>query len=105
MKRIIFVWALCLIVSLGSFGVLMFEDRTLGVSLPYSVPVAFASMLALAAALLTVSQVLLARRPVQIIQEAPPAERVKSRQPPRRVIEGIVLLDFSGMVAFNGQGV
>ena len=105
MKRIIFVWAVCLIVSLGSFGVLMFEDRHLGVPLPYSVPVAFASMLALATTLLAVSQMLLARRPVQIIQEARPVERVKSRQSPRRVAEGIVLLDFSGMVAFSGQSV
>jgi hypothetical protein len=104
MKRIAFVWALCLFVSAGTFGVLMVEDRHLGVPLPYSVPVAFATMLVLAGALLALSQALLARRPVQIVQAVQPAER-KSRQPRRRVAEGVVLLDFSGMVAFSGQGV
>jgi Na+-transporting methylmalonyl-CoA/oxaloacetate decarboxylase gamma subunit len=45
MKRVLFVWVLCAMMSLGSFGVLLAEDLRLGLPLPYSMPLAFAAML------------------------------------------------------------
>lgn len=48
MKRVLFVWVLCSLISLASFGVLLAEDLRLGVPLPYSMPLAFAAMLTVA---------------------------------------------------------
>ncbi len=45
MKRVLFVWILSLAASAGSFGVLLAEDRKLGLPLPYTVPLAFLAML------------------------------------------------------------
>jgi hypothetical protein len=45
MKRVLIVWILCLAASAGSFGVLLVEDRKLGLPLPYTLPLAFLGML------------------------------------------------------------
>jgi hypothetical protein len=107
MRRITAVWGVCSLLLVGSFGVLMIVDRRAGIALPYSVPVAFAVTLLAAAALFTLGQALLARRPVR--QVVPPirsakasAERtiVARRRP--HAPEGVVLLDLSSL-AFGGQ--
>jgi hypothetical protein len=103
MKRIIVVWIVCCGLTAGSFAILVLEDRSLGVPLPYSVPMAFASMLAMASALLAVAQKLWARRPVRIIQVVPPPAVAPERRRPGRAAEGVVLLDVSGTVAFSRQ--
>ena len=107
MRRIAAVWAVCSLLLIGSFGVLMIVDRRAGIALPYSVPLAFAITLAAASALFTLGQALFARRPVR--QAAPPlrsakpsAERTIVARRPRTAPEGVVLLDLSSL-AFGGQ--
>jgi hypothetical protein len=104
MKRIAAVWAVCSLLLIGSFGVLMIVDRRAGIALPYSVLLAFAMMLLAASALFALGQALLAHRPVR--QAAAPA-RVATPRPivasrPRSAPEGVVLLDLSSL-AFGGQ--
>lgn len=101
MKRLAVIWGLCSLLMLGAFGVLIVEDRHLGVPLPYSVPVAFAGTLLAAAALFAIAQMLLARRPVGIIEPARAAAPAPSGRGVRFAPEGVVLLDFSRMVAFS----
>jgi hypothetical protein len=99
MKRVMGVWVLCSLFSLGSFGVLLLQDRRLGVALPYSLPMAFAVIVALAPVLLSLAS----RIPVRPAapQEAPagpldPPCAVKPMAPQRTTAAaGMVLLDFS----------
>jgi hypothetical protein len=104
MRHIAAVWAVCSLLLIGSFGVLMIVDRRAGITLPYSVPLAFAITLLAAAALFTLGQALLARRPVR--QAARPARvetpRTIVARRPRSAPEGVVLLDLSSL-AFGGQ--
>ena len=51
MRRIAAVWAVCSLLLIGSFGVLMIVDRRAGIALPYSIPLAFAITLLAASAL------------------------------------------------------
>ena len=104
MRRIAAVWAVCSLLLIGSFGVLMIVDRRAGIALPYSVPLAFAITLLAATSLFTLGQAILARRPVR---EAAPPLRVQVPRPvvarrPRTAPEGVVLLDLSSL-AFGGQ--
>jgi hypothetical protein len=104
MRRITAVWGVCSLLLVGSFGVLMVVDRRAGIALPYSIPVAFAVTLLAAAALFSLGQALLARRPVR--QAAPPPRveipRTIVARRPRTAPEGVVLLDLSSL-AFGGQ--
>jgi hypothetical protein len=96
MKRLLYAWVICSVFSLGSFGVLLLQDQRLGIMLPYSVPLAFAAILALTPVLLALAS----RIPVR---EAPPSESRRAlHDPPASPTpvristpEGIVLLDFS----------
>jgi len=99
MKCLIGVWVLCSALCLGSFGVLLFEDRRLGVPVPYSVPLAFATMLLTTPGLLLIVKYAPSRQPAPdpIVRVSRPAET-----PARLVAEGLVLLDLSGSVAFGG---
>lgn len=105
MKRLISTWVLCSALSAASFGVLMIEDRRLGVALPFSLPIAFFSLAALAPGLVALVEWLRQRRPV-VIQLAPapqtardatdtavddPAETAR----PACAAQGVVLLDWS----------
>jgi hypothetical protein len=102
MKRLVAVWVLCSALSLGSFGVLVYEDRRLGVELPYSMPMAMAAMALLAPAAFALLERIRASRPV-VVQAAPVAERQPAAAAPppnpsrfrRRGAEGVVLLDTS----------
>ena len=104
MKRIAIVWGLNLLLLCGSFGVLLVEDRRLAVPLPYSVPIAFAATLLIAAALFAVAQAIVSRRPMQIVERRRPDAAGGDDGVPRRPAEGVVLLDFSRLVTLDGQG-
>lgn len=110
MKRVLVALAVCSMLSGGSFAALILQDRYLDVPLPYSLPLAFASMLLLAPVFLVCFEKLRARRPIRI--EHLPAPRVRERhvqapeapkpeapapmaQPRRAPVQGVVLLDFS----------
>ena len=53
MKRLILALIVCCILSGASFAAVVVQDRYLDVPLPYTLPLAFASMLALAPAPVT----------------------------------------------------
>lgn len=107
MKRITAVWGVCSLLLIGSFGVLMIVDRRAGIALPYSVPIAFAVTLLAAAALFSLGQALLARRPIRqvvapIRSAKASAERTIVAHRPHTAPEGVVLLDLSSL-AFGGH--
>ena len=100
MKRIAVIWFLSTLLSLCAFAVLLVEDRHLGVPLPYSLPLAFAVVLAVPVTplmfsrkLRRMSKKLLAQPRVRrrAIRPAPAATVPR----PRRPAEGVVLLDYS----------
>jgi hypothetical protein len=115
MKRVIFVWMLCSIISLGSFGILLAEDLGLGLPLPYSVPLAFAAtsilvaLLQLLAAAISSQRTIVGREAVgnptpaaawmmarpsaQSADPGPVPTRAPRRTPPRT--QGVVLFDLS----------
>jgi hypothetical protein len=111
MKRLVVLWMLCTILSAGSFAVLVVADRRLGVALPFSLPIAFAAMSALAPGLFALFEALRARRPI-VVREAPVVVRevaAPSREKPTpssaaerrrgRRAQGLVLLDCSSFPA------
>ena len=104
MRRIAAVWAVCSLLLIGSFGVLMIVDRRAGIALPYSIPLAFAITLLAASALFTLGQALFARRPTRQAAPAPTVEAPRTNvvRRPRNAPEGVVLLDLSSL-AFGGQ--
>lgn len=104
MRRIAAVWAVCSLLLIGSFGVLMIVDRRAGIALPYSIPLAFAITLLAASALFTLGQALFARRPIRQAAPAPKVEAPRTNvvRRPRNAPEGVVLLDLSSL-AFGGQ--
>jgi hypothetical protein len=85
----------CAALSFGSFAVLMIEDRRLGVPLPYSVPIAFVTMLVAAPLLLALVDVLRARVPVHVQATVPRPGSVAGASPRPSNAEGVVLLDLS----------
>ena len=104
MRRIAAVWAVCSLLLIGSFGVLMIVDRRAGIALPYSIPLAFANPLRAAPAWYTPAQAGFARRPLGRPAPAPKvaAPRTNVVRRPRNAPEGVVLLDLSSL-AFGGQ--
>jgi hypothetical protein len=94
-------WITCSLLSVGSFCVLLAEDRRLGVALPYSVPLAFAAALAVAPLLLLVADRFRVRMPAES-RISRPAARV---HPTRKPIgaQGVVLLDLSRATARPGR--
>lgn len=115
MKRALYVWVWYSMISAGSFGVLIAEDLRLGLPLPYSVPLAFAAMLIVAALLQWLAARVAERRaivgreavrespapPPEVAIEAPVAapDRALVPAPPARrsgpATQGLVLLDLS----------
>lgn len=100
MKRLIVFWTCCSLLSLAAFAVLLYEDRRLGVPLPYSVPLAFAAIVALPGTPMifsrkvrALSRTLRARLRVPVEPVQPPASTRATRRP--KAAEGVVLLDFS----------
>ncbi len=115
MKRVLIVWMLCSIISLGSFGILLAEDLGLGLPLPYSVPLAFAAtsilvaMLQLLAAAISSPRTIVGREAIrdpapsaewmmakpsaQSAEPAPVPPPAPRRTPPRT--QGVVLFDLS----------
>jgi hypothetical protein len=71
MKRILFVWTLCLLASFGSFGALLMADRSLGLPLPYSMPLSFAAMLVAGGLLQIVAASVWPRRPIVVAAPRP----------------------------------
>lgn len=104
MRRIAAIWAVCSLLLIGSFGVLMVVDRRADIALPYSVPLAFAITLLAASALFALGQALCARRPVQHVAPAPTVEAARTipSRRPRSAAEGVVLIDLSSL-AFGGH--
>ena len=113
MKRVLFVWIVCSIASLGSFGVLLLEDRRLGLPLPYSLPLAFVVMLAvvpmlqlLAATVWPQPKIVIRPMPepvspAAVAVDTPPQRPEPVRTPaaathrPGRAAQGVVLFDMS----------
>ena len=94
MKRLAVFAMVCSLLSLGSFAILVVEDRRLGITLPYSMPLAFASMVLLTPFLL----LLVGRRVTIPLTEASPSPvepMTGECRASRGEIEGVVLLDFS----------
>jgi hypothetical protein len=102
MKRIVSIWIMCIGLSLGSFAILVIEDRRLDLPVPYTVALAFASML-----LLSVSVILLLHTAGDRIAErrrlAGRAGVQAARAATRRTVEGVVLLDLSHAGAVGGE--
>ena len=113
MKRLVVLWMLCTVLSAGSFAVLIVADRRLGVALPFSLPIAFAAMSALAPGLFALFEALRARRPIVVrdtpVREvvaakpkdaaAPVANGRRSARRTARRAQGLVLLDCSSFPA------
>lgn len=101
MKRLLAVWIVCSLLSLGSLGALIYADRRLGVDLPYSLSLSLFAVVALAPAVFALFEWTRGRRPI-VVQAAPAVEHAvapEAAQPARRRrprgIEGVVLLDCS----------
>ena len=108
MKGVIAVAAFFTLMSMGAFGFLIAADRHLGVSLPYSIPLAFAIPAALAPGMAALAHALRRRRPI-VMQIATPrrpaASAIAARQPavsaaPRQA-QGVVLLDLSSVTSIK----
>ena len=104
MKTIAALWGLSLTLSISAFGVMVAADRKLGMPLPYSMPIAYGSMLVIAPLIFLIANRVRSRRPIIMhITPAPMAEPQPARSAktgPRPVrAEGVVLLDLS-----NGKG-
>jgi hypothetical protein len=100
MKRLMMVWIACCVLSASSFGMLLLEDRRLGVPLPYAIAVAFASVLVAAPLALVLLEIMRGRRPIEVragaVARAVSRDEASSVLPPRRrAAEGLVLLDWS----------
>jgi len=98
MKRIVSIWIMCVCLSLGSFAILVIEDRRLDLPVPYTAAVAFASMLLASASLVllvhSAGERIAARRALR--DRAVPAAS-------RRIVEGVVLLDLSRASSAGGE--
>jgi len=99
MKRIVSIWIMCIGLSLGSFAILVIEDRRLDLPVPYTVALAFASMLLLSASVIllvhSAGERIAARRRF--------ADRGSPASAARRTVEGVVLLDLSHAGAVGGE--
>jgi hypothetical protein len=108
MKRIVFIFACCSVLTLGAFAVLVIEDRRLDVPLPYSVPLAFGAMLVVPVTPLMFSRKLRAVSKKLMAHRSPPTAPVPSKpvvtKPVRRATaEGTILLDFSRVKIVRGR--
>jgi hypothetical protein len=112
MTRLVAFWTTCVALAGGAFAVLLLEDRRLDVPMPYSLPLAFATMAVLAPLLLMAADALRARRPIRIeavrpATTAPPPHAATSTPSVRvrraRAAEGVVLLDASDLERARGQ--
>jgi hypothetical protein len=111
MKRLVAIAGFCSLFSAAAFAVLVAADRQLGLPLPYSIPLSFATISIVAPALFAVANAVRRRRPI-VIKVAPVARRraptgtgsVRPEPAPvRRPAEGVVLLDFSKATATTGR--
>ncbi len=116
MKRLMAVWSLCMLAALASFGALLLEDRTLGLPLPYSLPLAFGATAVLGPLLLMAAAKIWPVRPIVVRAPAPaavaqlPAPAGALRDPavaapfahvrrPVRAAEGVILFDMASVEA------
>ena len=116
MKRLIAVWSLCMLAALASFGALLLEDRTLGLPLPYSLPLAFGAtavfgpLLLMAAAKIWPVRPIVVRAPAPVVVAALPGSADASRRStvaapfahirrPVRAAEGVILFDMASVEA------
>jgi hypothetical protein len=100
MRTFLGFWITCALLSAGAFGALLAIDRRLDVALPYSIPIAFAAMLAIAPLLLVAADRFRVRYPAPVRVAQPRAAAPASAAAPpiaRRPAgaQGVVLLDFS----------
>jgi hypothetical protein len=95
MTRLVAVSTTSVLVSLGSFAVALVEDLRLGVPLPYSVPLAFAGVMATALALVIALEHLRVRPLVHVRIVHAPAARADTVPRRRPDAQGFVLLDLS----------
>ena len=102
MKRVLVVWVLCSALSAGSFAMLLLEDRQLDVALPYSVPIAFFSLIVAAPLALALFEWLRGRRPIVVhvapvphVSRATAVDAPPGLRPRFRGAQGLVLLDCS----------
>jgi len=116
MKRLLAVWSLCMLAALASFGALLLEDRTLGLPLPYSLPLAFGAtavfgpLLLMAAAKIWPVRPIVVRAPAPAVVAPLPAAGEAVRNPavgpvfargrrPARAAEGVILFDMASVEA------
>jgi hypothetical protein len=99
MKRVLAFCAVCSLLSMGAFFLLVLEDRRLGIALPYSVPLAFAGMLLLTPVLHVLAKRVPARVAPVTERTAAPVLFERVPHPRRRPAQGIVLLDLSTAAA------
>jgi len=100
MKRLVSISIVCAVLSASSFGVLLLEDRRLGVPLPYSLPLCALALVVLAPLASALFEWARGRRPI-VVQVAPVAVVESAAEPAaspfrgrrRRAAEGVVLLD------------
>jgi hypothetical protein len=98
MKRHLAVVAVCALLSIAAFAVLVTADRQLGLPLPYSIPWSFTTVSIIAPAVFAIANAVRLRRPVVV---KPTPVRSRSAQHPADTLspatraEGVVLLDFS----------
>ena len=92
MKAFFVFWFVLAAVWLGAFGVLMVEDRMLGVPLPYSLFLAFAAAIVVATVVLAIAEKLRALRPVQVVAKPVRVQPALRAVTPRGT-EGVVLFD------------
>lgn len=108
MKSIIGALLICLLLCLGSFAALVLADQRLGVPLPYSVPIAFGSMLVIGPALFLIGNAIRRARPIYvkvtpIVRATVAGEQIVGARPAPRRADGVVLLDFSKADRFRGH--
>jgi hypothetical protein len=89
---------MCTGLSLGSFAILVIEDRRLDLPVPYTVALAFASML-----VLSVSVILLVHSAGERIAARRRDRALSPARGLRRTVEGVVLLDLSRAGAAGGE--
>jgi hypothetical protein len=98
MKRHVAIVAVCALLSIAAFAVLVTADRQLGLPLPYTIPWSFTTVSIVAPALFAIANAIRLRRPV-VVKPTPVRSRAARGAsdvlPPANRAEGVVLLDFS----------
>jgi hypothetical protein len=98
MKHHVAIVAVCALLSMAAFAVLVTADRQLGLPLPYTIPWSFTTVSIIAPAVFAIANAVRLRRPV-VVKPTPArsrsAHRASDTLSPAARAEGVVLLDFS----------